>query len=75
MNILYDDEVDALYIQLGEAEPEGVSEMAEGVNVDLTPDGKVVGIGILEASQKINLQTIFVYHLELDQKQLFRKAA
>jgi uncharacterized protein YuzE len=75
MNVFYDDEVDALYIQLGEEEPEGVTEMSEGINVDLTPDGKVVGIEILGASKKIDLQTILVYSLELDKKRLFQKAA
>jgi uncharacterized protein YuzE len=75
MNVFYDDEVDALYIQLGEEEPEGVTEMSEGVNVDLTPDGKVVGIEIIEASKRIDLQTILVYSLELDKKRLFQKAA
>ena len=73
MNVFYDNEVDALYIQLGQEEPEGVSEMSDGLNVDLTHDGKVVGIEILEASKKLDLQTILVYSLDIDQNQLFRK--
>lgn len=75
MNIYYDHDVDALYIQLGTEDPEGVSEMSDGVNVDLTHDDKVVGIEILDASQKLDLQTILVYSLDIDQAQLFRKAA
>lgn len=75
MNVFYDDEVDALYIRLGEEDPEGVTEMSEGVNVDLTCDGRVVGIEILGASKKIDLQTLLVYSLELDKKHLFQKAA
>ena len=75
MNVFYDDEVDALYIRLGEEEPEGVTEMCEGVNVDLTRDGRVVGIEIIGASKKIDLQTILVYSLELDKKRLFQEAA
>ena len=72
MNVFYDDEVDALYIRLGEEKPEGVTEMSEGVNVDLTRDGRVIGIEILGASKKIDLQTILVYSLELDKKRLFQ---
>jgi len=75
MNIFYDHEVDALYIRLGQDTPDGVSEISDGVNVDLTPDGKIVGIEILEASKKIDLRTMFVYRLKVDQQQLFRKAA
>jgi uncharacterized protein YuzE len=58
MKIFYDNEVDALYLELGEETPSGVSEIYEGVNLDITPDGKLVGIEILEASRKINIQTI-----------------
>lgn len=75
MNIFYDNEVDALYIQLGQEEPEGVSEMSNGLNVDLTHDGKVVGREILEASKKLDPQTILVYSLDIDQNRLFRKVA
>jgi uncharacterized protein YuzE len=75
MNVFYDDEVDALYIRLGEEDPEGVTEMSEGVNVDLTRDGRVIGIEILGASKKIDLQTLLVYSLELDKKHLFQKVA
>jgi uncharacterized protein YuzE len=75
MNIFYDDEVDALYLQLGEEDPEGVTEMTAGVNLDLTTEGQLVGIEILDASKKMNLETIFMYRLEVDRARLFRKAA
>ena len=67
MNISYDQDVDALYIQFGEDHPEGVTEMSAGVNLDLTPEGKVVGIEILNASRKLNLHTIFQYQVEFEQ--------
>lgn len=66
MKIHYDKEADALYIHLGSEQPEGASEVAEGVNIDLTSDGKLVGIEILEVSKKIDLNTILTYSLELD---------
>ena len=51
MKVYYDDEVDALYLKLGDETPEGVVEMSEGVNLDTTPEGKLVGIEILKASK------------------------
>lgn len=33
--------------------------MTEGVNIDVTEDGKIVGIEILDAGKKIPLQSLF----------------
>jgi len=46
MKIYYDNEVDALYLKLGDEAPEGVVELSEGVNLDQTSEGKIVGIEI-----------------------------
>ncbi len=70
MKIFYDKEVDALYLELGEEKPEGVIEISEGINLDTTPEGKLVGIEILNASQKIDMKTILSYSLELDKNVL-----
>lgn len=72
MKVLYDEEVDALYLKLGDQKPDGVIEIAEGVNIDTTTDGKLAGIEILAASKKLNIDTILSYSLELDQG-IFRK--
>ena len=74
MKLYYDNEVDALYIKLGNTDPDGVIEITEGVNLDTTSENKIVGIEILNASQKINIKTILSYELELDEK-LIRKPA
>ena len=74
MKVLYDNEVDALYLELGEGRPEGVSELSAGVNLDITADGKLVGIEILDASSKMDIQTILTYQLDLDEA-LLAKAA
>ena len=66
MIVFYDDEVDALYLKLGDEKPDGVIEISEGVNLDTTAEGKFVGIEILNASKKINIKTILSYTLELD---------
>ena len=75
MKVHYDEEVDALYLKLGDQKPDGVIEIAEGVNIDTTTDGKLTGIEILKASQKINIDTILSYTLELDQGILRKRIA
>ncbi len=75
MKVHYDDEIDALYLSLGDEEPDGVIEIAEGVNLDTTADGKITGIEILRASDRLNLDTILSYTLELDQGIAKRKVA
>ena len=75
MKVHYDEEVDALYLSLGDQKPDGVIEIAEGINVDTTNDGKLTGIEILKASKKINIDTILSYTLELDKNILKKKTA
>ena len=75
MKVHYDEEVDALYLKLGDQKPDVVIEIAEGVNIDTTTDGKLTGIEILKASKKINIDTILSYTLELDQGILRKKIA
>ncbi len=75
MKVHYDEELDALYIKLGDQKPDGVIEIAEGVNIDTTTDGKLTGIEILKASKKIDIDTILSYTLELNQGILRKKMA
>ena len=67
MKVHYDEEIDALYLKLSDQNPDGVIEITEGINIDTTADGKLAGIEILKASQKMNINTILSYTLELDQ--------
>jgi uncharacterized protein YuzE len=64
MKIYYDKDVDAAYLKLSEADPTGVVEVAEGINVDVTEDGSVVGIEILDAAKKFPLKSLFVCEYE-----------
>ena len=66
MKVYYDDEVDVVYLNLSDKKPEGVVELAEGIDLDTTGDGKLAGIEILKASEKINVRTILSYTLEID---------
>jgi len=60
MKAQYDSAVDALYLALGAQAPDGVVEVAAGVHVDTTGDGKIVGIEILNASEKIDIALMVV---------------
>lgn len=73
MKVQYDQEVDALYLQLSDQVPDGVVEIAEGVNIDTTKDGLLAGIEILNASKKMDITTIMSYTLDLDGSVLLQK--
>jgi len=74
MRVHYDNEVDAVYIKLGNQKPDGVIEISEGVNLDTTGDNKLVGIEILNASKKMNIKTILSYELALEDKLILKTA-
>ena len=74
MIVNYDNDVDAVYIKLGNQKPDGVVELSEDVNLDTSSDNKIVGIEILDASKKMNIKTILSYELALDKK-LIQKTA
>ncbi|MFH1897624.1 MAG: DUF2283 domain-containing protein [Candidatus Desantisbacteria bacterium] len=69
--VFYDDEIDALYLKLGDEKPEGVVEVSEGVSLDTTSEGRLVGIEILDASNKVAIETILSYTLELNKRGRF----
>ncbi|MDP6810557.1 MAG: DUF2283 domain-containing protein [Kiritimatiellia bacterium] len=70
MKVHYDKDVDAIYLRLGDETPDGVSELSEGVNLDTTANGHLVGIEILDASKRFDIRTILSYVLDVDQKVL-----
>jgi uncharacterized protein YuzE len=59
MKIEYDREVDALYVRLQEKYVERTIEIQEGINIDLDKDGKLIGIEILDATERYSLADIF----------------
>ncbi len=63
MKITYDKEADALYIQISAKTPEGVIEIKEGVNLDISKDDKIIGIEILDASKKLSLKSFTTYNI------------
>ena len=66
MKVTYDKKVDAVYLELVKIKPEGVIEAADGINVDVTSDGKIVGIELLDASKKISIDSFLTYEIEAE---------
>ena len=62
MKVTYDPEVDALYIRLSEEPAEVTTQrLSEEVAINYAPDGRIVGIEILDASE-------YVFHLKAERK-------
>ncbi len=54
MKVMYDPEVDALYIRLSDEPAEVTTQrLSEEVAINYGPDGRIVGIEILDASEYI----------------------
>ncbi|MGD0623700.1 MAG: DUF2283 domain-containing protein [Thermodesulfobacteriota bacterium] len=59
MRIEYDREVDALYIRLQEKYVARTVELEEGLNIDLDEKGKLIGLEVLDATERYSLADIF----------------
>jgi uncharacterized protein YuzE len=69
VKIEYSKDVDALYIKLKEAKVADSIDVEEGVTVDLDKNRHIVGIEILDASEKLelsNLVNITIENLPLE---------
>jgi len=75
MKVTYDKKVDAVYLELVKLKPEGVIEVADGINVDVTSDGKIVGIELLDASKKISIDSFLTYEIEAESMGEFSEAS
>ena len=58
MKIEYDREADALYIQFRQVKPEDNLDIEDGVTVDLDKEGHIVGIEILDASDRFGIEAL-----------------
>ncbi|MCX5803850.1 MAG: DUF2283 domain-containing protein [Proteobacteria bacterium] len=59
MRIEYDREVDALYVRLQEKYVDRTVEIEEGLNIDLDENGKLIGLEVLDATERYSLTDIF----------------
>ena len=58
MRIEYSKNVDALYIRLRNAEIADSIDIEEGVTADLDEQGHIVGLEIVDASEKLNISEL-----------------
>jgi uncharacterized protein YuzE len=69
MKIEYSKSIDALYIKLREAPIGDSLDITEGVTIDLDTKGHIVGIEVLDASEKMDISdlvNITIENLPLD---------
>jgi len=59
MNILYNDKIDLLYIRFDEKKQEVVNKrVSEDIVLDIGKDERLIGIEILDASKRVNLERL-----------------
>ena len=66
MKVTYDKRVDAVYLEFLKLKPEGVIEVEEGINIDMTAEGKIVGIELLDATKKVSIDSLLNYEIEVE---------
>jgi uncharacterized protein YuzE len=59
MKIEYDKEVDALYICLQNKKVKKTKQVEEGINLDFDKNGRLIGIEILDATERYAKSDIF----------------
>lgn len=64
MKIEYSKSVDALYIRLRDAKVVDSTDIEEGVTVDLDENGHIVGLEILDASEKLDISDLVNISIE-----------
>jgi uncharacterized protein YuzE len=64
VKIEYDAEVDALYIRLRNVTPYDTRDIEEGVTIDIDEAGHIVGIEILDAAERLGLESLLNVSIE-----------
>ena len=64
MKIEYDKEVDALYILLTNAKPVDTMDVEDGVTIDLDDQGHIVGMEVLDATDRLGLESLLNVSIE-----------
>jgi len=68
MNINFDDQADALYIQFQEGKVGKTLKLQDGILMDIDSAGRVFGIEILDVSSRIPLETLSRINIEFPLK-------
>lgn len=64
MKIEYSKDIDALYIKLREGKITDSIDIEEGVTVDIDEKGHIVGLEILDASEKLDISDLVNISIE-----------
>jgi len=64
MKVSYDPETDGAYLRMSSKRADGAVELAPGVILHTSKKNEIVAIGILDASRRFPIKTL--YTLELD---------
>lgn len=64
MRIEYDDEADALYILLKDSTPVDARDVGTGVTADFDEQGHIVGLEVLDAAEKLGLESILTVTID-----------
>ena len=59
MKIEYDKEIDALYIRLQEKFVSRTVEIDDGLNIDFDEKGRLIGLEVLDVTERYELSDIF----------------
>ncbi|MEI8173291.1 MAG: DUF2283 domain-containing protein [Deltaproteobacteria bacterium] len=59
MKIEYDNQIDAIYIRLQEKYVTRTVEIEDGLNIDLDENGKLIGLEVLDATERYALTDLF----------------
>jgi uncharacterized protein YuzE len=66
MNIVYNDKMDLLYIRLDDERQEVINRrISEDIVLDIGEGDRIVGIEILDASKRLNLERLLPVKYEL----------
>jgi uncharacterized protein YuzE len=58
MKIEYDKKTDVLYLHFRKVKPSDSRDVDEGMTLDLDPKGRIVGIEILDAAERIGADAL-----------------
>ena len=65
MKLSYDIETDSLYIHLSETPSADSDEVADGIVLDFSASGALVGIDVQHASERADIQSVILSNLPL----------
>ena len=66
MRINYDQQADAMYIRFSEAKYHQSDEVKEGIILDFDKSGKIIGMEVLDVSERLPQKSMRSIHFEVE---------